>query len=451
MPNFRGIKYLCPMNDKMTFDDFKFNKQLLNAIADLGFDEPTLVQQEAIPKVIGGQDIQCIAQTGTGKTAAYLLPILMKVRYAQDIRPRVMIIVPTRELAAQVKLQTDQLSKYTDIRSVAVYGGVGTKVQIEGIEKGIDIIIGTPGRLIDLYLENHLVLKKINTLVLDEADRLLDIGFMKQFGRILEILPRKRQNLLFSATLSDKVLKLCENFLDFPVMIRIQPEQTTAKGISQCVYLTPNLKTKANLLEHFINDKETFNRVIIFCKTKKVANNIYKFIIRKHGDDYARVLHSNKDQNARINSIESFKKGEVKVLVTTDVSARGIDIMEVSHVINFDVPTNYEEYIHRIGRTGRAFQKGDSITFCTDAELYHIEKIEKMIKRKIPVIDIPTEVEIEETPLDELQLINRDIDYQKRREDPTFQGAFHEKKPYVPKKKKPDTRKKPANLRRRRK
>jgi ATP-dependent RNA helicase RhlE len=439
--------YLCAMsNDRANFEDFKFNKQILNAIADLGFTEPTSVQLEAIPKVIGGQDIQCIAQTGTGKTAAYLLPILMKVRYAREMHPRVMIIVPTRELAAQVKLQTDQLSKYTDIRSTAVYGGVGIKSQIEEIEKGIDIIIGTPGRLIDLYLENHLVLKKINTLVLDEADRLLDIGFMKQFGRILEILPRKRQNLLFSATLSDKVLKLCENFLDFPVMIRIEPEQTTAKGISQCIYHTPNLKTKANLLEYFINQKETFNKVIVFCKTKKVANNIYKFIIRKHGDDYARVLHSNKDQNARINSIQSFKEGNVKVLLTTDVSARGIDIMEVSHVINFDVPTNYEEYIHRIGRTGRAFQKGDSITFCTESELYHIEKIERMIKKKIPVIDIPTDVEIEETLFDEQQLINREIDYQKRREDPDFKGAFHEKKPHVhSKKKKTDNRKKPSN------
>lgn len=241
-------------------------------------------------------------------------------------------------------------------------------------------------------------------------------------------------------------MKLCENFLDFPVMIRIEPEQTTAKGISQCIYHTPNLKTKANLLEYFINQKETFNKVIVFCKTKKVANNIYKFIIRKHGDDYARVLHSNKDQNARINSIQSFKEGNVKVLLTTDVSARGIDIMEVSHVINFDVPTNYEEYIHRIGRTGRAFQKGDSITFCTESELYHIEKIERMIKKKIPVIDIPTDVEIEETLFDEQQLINREIDYQKRREDPDFKGAFHEKKPHVhSKKKKTDNRKKPSN------
>ncbi len=442
------------MNKRATFEDFKLNKQLLTAIADLGFTQPTLVQQEAIPKVIGGQDIQCIAQTGTGKTAAYLLPLLMKVRYAQDVHPRVMIIVPTRELAAQVKLQTDQLAKYTDIRSAAVFGGVGMKSQIEEIEKGLDIIIGTPGRLIDLYLENHLVLKKLNTLVLDEADRLLDIGFMKQFGRILEIIPRKRQNLLFSATLSEKVLKLCENFLDFPVMIRIEPEQTTAKGISQTVYHTPNLKTKANLLEFFINDQETYNKVIIFCKTKKVANNIYKFVIRKHGEDYARVLHSNKDQNARINSIQSFKEGDVKVLVTTDVSARGIDIQEVSHVINFDVPTNYEEYIHRIGRTGRAFQKGDSITLCTAAETYHIGKIEKMIKKPIPVKDIPAEVKIEPTLFEEQQLIDREIDYQKRREDPDFKGAFHEKKnphPVKREKKKDDGRKKPANMHRRRK
>ncbi|MEI6816740.1 MAG: DEAD/DEAH box helicase [Bacteroidota bacterium] len=416
------------MNEEVSFEDFKLNRQLLNAVSDLGFTQPTMVQQEAIPKVLGGQDIQCIAQTGTGKTAAYLLPILMKIKYAQEMIPRALIIVPTRELAVQVLQQTQELSKYTDLRTVSVYGGVGMKSQIDAIEKGVDIVIATPGRLIDLYLANHLVLKKINTLVLDEADRLLDIGFMKQFGRILEILPLKRQNLLFSATLSEKVLKLCENFLDFPVVIRIEPEQTTAKGISQCVYHTPNLKAKTDLLEYCLNDTETFNKVIVFCRTKTVANNIFKYVTRKHGQDYARVLHSNKDQNARMNSIKDFKEGKVKVLVTTDVSARGIDIMEVSHVINFDVPTNYEEYIHRIGRTGRAFQKGDSITFCNEAEVYHITKIEKLIKKKIPIVDVPMEIKFEETPFEEKQLIAKDIDNQKRREDPDFKGAFHEKK-----------------------
>jgi ATP-dependent RNA helicase RhlE len=440
------------MSTGATFEDFKFNKQLLNAISDLGFTNPTQVQQEAIPKIMAGQDIQCIAQTGTGKTAAYVLPLLMKVRYAQEMHPRVLIIVPTRELAMQVKEQADLLSKYTDIRITAVFGGVGMKSQIEAIEKGVDILIATPGRFIDLYLANHIILKKINTLVLDEADRLLDMAFMKQFGRILEIIPRKRQNLLFSATLSDKVLKLCENFLTFPVVIRIKPEQTTAQGITQCVYYTPNLKVKTNLLEYFLKDKETFNKVIVFCKTKKTANNIFKFIARKYGDDYVRVLHSNKDQNARINSIVNFKEGTVKVLVTTDVSARGIDIQEVSHVINFDVPTNYEEYIHRIGRTGRAFQKGDSITFYDDAEKYHIEKIEKLIKKQIPENEIPSEVEITPTEFEEQQLMDREIDYQKRREDPNFQGAFHEKKNPIPtKKNNSSSRKRPSNNQRRRK
>ena len=415
------------MESQTEWTDLKLNKQLLDAVAELGFQSPTEVQQKCIPLVLGGQPVVGIAQTGTGKTAAYLLPLLMKVKYAQGQEPRALILVPTKELVVQLAAQSAALAKYTDLRIAAIYGGVGPKTQIEEMKKGVDILIATPGRFLELYQRNEIPPKQIKTLVLDEADRMMDMGFMPQLRRIFEVIPSKRQNLLFSATFPQKVERLADEFLEFPVRIEITPQATVARKVEQELYHIPNSHTKIRFLEYLLEDEEAFNRVMVFARTKETADNIFKYIDRiKMGP--VRVVHSNKGQNSRINAMNEFKEGQLRVLVSTDVASRGIDVTNVSHVINFDVPIVYEDYVHRIGRTGRAFQEGKAITFVTKAEEYHIDKIEKIIREKIPVRELPSEIEIEETSYEEAQAMAREIDRQKRREDPEFKGAFHEKK-----------------------
>jgi ATP-dependent RNA helicase RhlE len=417
-----------------TFEHFKLNRQLLNAVADLAYQQPTPIQEKTIPLALAGHDIMGIAQTGTGKTAAYVLPILMKVKFAQGLNPKALIVAPTRELAMQIDKVIGELAKYTDLRHLAIYGGLGPKTQIDTIQKGIDILVATPGRLMDIYLAGHLVLKEIKTLVLDEADKMMDMGFMPQIRKILEIIPSKRQNMLFSATMPEKVMRLSEEFLEFPTVIEIAPSATTAETIGQVLYRVPNLRTKIALLEYFLQDTQKFNRVIIFTRTKHIADDVFKYLSRKFLPESIRVIHANKGQNTRTNAMEAFKNEEVRILVATDVVARGIDVNKVSHVINFDVPIVYEDYVHRIGRTGRAFEVGEAITFITMAEEYHLKKIEAIIKMKIPALEIPNEVDIYDTPFEERQLMLREIDNQRKKEDPTFQGAFHEKKKKVEKK-----------------
>lgn len=411
----------------MQWQDFKLNKQLLDAIAEAGFESPTEVQQKCIPLIMGGQQIIGIAQTGTGKTAAYLLPILMKAKFAQGTEPRVLILVPTKELVVQVSKQTLALTKFTDLRLAAIYGGIGPKTQIEAIQAGIDILIATPGRFLELYLRKEIPVKQIKALVLDEADRMMDMGFMPQLRKIFEVIPNKRQNLLFSATYPVKVERLAEEFIEFPVRVEITPQATVARKVEQELYRIPNMRTKINFLEHLLQDKETYSRVMIFARTKETADNVFKYLDRKHLGP-AKVVHSNKGQNTRINSMNEFKEGNLRILVATDVASRGIDVVNVTHVINFDVPFVYEDYVHRIGRTGRAFQSGKAISFVTNAELYHIDKIQKIIREKIAVKELPSGIEVSETPFEEAQDMAREIDRQKRYEDPEFKGAFHERK-----------------------
>jgi ATP-dependent RNA helicase RhlE len=365
-------------------------------------------------------------QTGTGKTAAYLLPVLMNIKYAQENGPRAVILAPTKELTVQIADHARMLSKFTDLRVLSIYGGVGPKTQIEALESGVDILVATPGRFMEIYLKGKLPTKLIGVLVLDEADRMMDMGFMPQLRKIFEVIPHKRQNLLFSATFLPKVERLAAEFLEFPVRVEVTPQSTAAKQVSQELYHVPNLKTKINFLDYLLHQNE-FDRVMIFARTKENADNIFKYIDRKNLGP-VRVVHSNKGQNSRINAVYEFKEGKLRVLVSTDVTARGIDVIQVSHVINFDVPIVYEDYIHRIGRTGRAFQSGKAITFATHSELYHIRKIEELIRERIPFKNLPGEVEVTETPKEEAIEMAREIDRQKRREDTGFKGAFHEKK-----------------------
>ena len=412
----------------INFIDFKLNKQLLDAIAEAGYTEPTPIQVKAIPPILGGQDVMGIAQTGTGKTAAYLLPLLRILNYPQGDSPRLLIIVPTRELSIQVGKTIEDLGKYTGLRHAVVFGGAGAKTQIAEIEKGVDILVASPGRFLELYLDGHIHTKKIKHFVIDEAERLMDISFISQFHRILEVIPSKRQNMLFSATMSDLVKKIANDFLDFPVEINIKPEVRTADTVSQEVYLVPNLKSKINLLKHLLNKDELLKKVIVFCKTKARASELGKFLVRNYGAENVIIIHGNKTQQARINAIQLYRDEPVRILVATDLTSRGLDVPDVSHVINFDVPIVYEDYIHRIGRTGRALKTGQSVTFVSPADEYHLHEIEKLIKQKINISEIPESVFIEATSYEEKQEMLREIDRQRRKSDPDFKGAFHEKK-----------------------
>ena len=410
-----------------SFDDFQLNPQLRRAVQDMGYSQPTEIQLRSIPPLLSGQEVIGIAQTGTGKTAAFLLPLLMKVRYAQGKEPRALVLAPTKELVIQLGDHATALARHTDLRILSLYGGVGPTTQIEALRAGVDVLVATPGRFLEIYGRGELVTKKIAFLVIDEADRMMDMGFMPQLRRILEKIPVKRQNSLFSATFPEKVEQLSAEFLEFPLKVEVTPQATAAHQVEQSVYHVPNLKSKINLLEHLLSDREQFNRVVIFARTRDNANNVFRFIERK-GLGPVRVIHANKGQNTRINAVNEFKEGNLRVLVSTDVTARGIDVTRVSHVINFDVPVVHEDYVHRIGRTGRAFQEGQAITFVTPAETYHLNKIERLIRESIPVKELPDGVQITRTSFEEAQAIAREIDDQRRKEDPDFKGAFHEKR-----------------------
>ena len=412
--------------EKMTFEDLKLNKQLLSAIDEIGYTRPSAIQQKVIPQLLGGQDVIGIAPTGTGKTAAFVLPILMKLKYAQGDSIRTLILAPSKELALQIADDIADLAKNTDLRHACIYGGVGPKAQIETISAGLDILVATPGRFMDLYLRGSINLRNLKFMVLDEADKLMDMGFMPQLRQVLEVIPRKRQNLLFSATFSSRVEELSTEFLEYPLKIEIEPQATTVDTIDQRYILVPNTPTKLNLLKYILTLEE-YGRVMIFANTKTIADGIFKFLDRKLKTT-VHVIHSNKGQNSRINSVKEFEAGNVHVLVTTDVSARGIDIDDVTHVINFETPKVYVDYVHRIGRTGRAEKEGIAITLVNNAELLHLKKVEELIRMEISPMSIPEEVEIEQTKKGEEIEINRQIDKVKRKEDPNFKGAFHEKK-----------------------
>lgn len=422
----------------MTFEGFGIGKSILKAMNEIGYIEPTPIQQQAIPIIKSGQDILGIAQTGTGKTAAYLIPLLMKLVKAEGNDPRAIVLVPTRELSIQVGEDLGELAKYTNIRHAAVYGGIGWTKHAALFENGIDILVATPGRLWDLYSAGVFGMKKVKTLVIDEADRMLDMGFFPQLMKLLEVIPPKRQNLLFSATFSEKVESMSHEFLTFPVRVEVTPPATVVDKIDQYFYRVPNFRTKLNLLSYLLKDENIFTRIIVFCRTKENADKVYKFL-HKNTIGEMRILHSDKAQNSRINAIESFKSGNLRILISTDVSARGIDVSKISHVINFDLPPAYEDYVHRIGRTARAKLNGIALSFIQPDEDFHLDNIEKLIRMKIEEKSLPDDLVISETPFEEKQAYARELDHQRRLKDPEFKGAFHEKKrtwikSYAPKK-----------------
>ena len=400
----------------MTFEELKITRQFLNAIDDCGYTSPSPIQEKAIPRINAGQDVIGIAQTGTGKTAAFALPVLQKVKYAQGIEPRALVLVPTKELVIQVHEVFSTLAKYTDLRCIALYGGVGPKTQLEELSKGVDIIIGTPGRFLDLYLRGGIETKKIKTMVLDECDRMMDMGFMPQLRNILEVIPRKRQNLLFSATFPERVEILSEEFLLWPTKVEVSPQATPVATVKQIKTPVPNIRTKLHYVAHLLEEEYSEERALVFVRTKEQAEQISKYLERTISGG-VRCLHSNKAQNTRLHSMSLFRDGTIRVLVSTDVASRGIDVPETKVVINCTVPRNSSDYVHRIGRTGRAFSEGVAHTLYDPSERMYMEAVESHLpsKNEIDECLMPESITVEETPPWEAKQMAKDIDFQRKK------------------------------------
>ena len=411
----------------MTFQDLNINTPLFNALEDLGFTTPTPIQEEAFNVVASGKDVVGIAQTGTGKTFAYMLPILKSLNYSEQENPRVLVLVPTRELVVQVVDEIEKLSKYINNRVLGVYGGTNINTQKKAIAEGIDVLVATPGRLYDLALTRVLQLKSIQKLVIDEVDVMLDLGFRHQLINIFDILPERRQNIMFSATMTQDVDLLINDFFKSPERVSIAVSGTPLENISQQRYNVPNFYTKVNLLTHLLKDKEHFNKVLIFVAFKRMADRLFDQLDDQFHDELC-VIHSNKTQNYRLRSIEQFRNGENRILIATDVMARGLDIDNVSHVINFDTPDFPENYMHRIGRTGRAEREGKALVFSTKKEQESVENIELLMKMTIPVLEIPDTVEISTELIEEERPKIREHNNPIKRKDEDAPGpAFHEK------------------------
>lgn len=376
-----------------SFSSFKISKQLHFAIDDLGFENPTPIQSQSFPIIQSGKDMVGIAQTGTGKTFAYMLPILQGLDFSKQVQPRVLVIVPTRELVIQVVDEIEKFAKYMTVRVIGVYGGVNINRQKEAVFQGADIIVATPGRLYDLVLSRDLQLKSVKKLVIDEVDVMLDLGFRFQLINIFELLPNRRQNVMFSATMTDDVNELIQDFFQAPKTISVAVSGTPLDNISQFSYTVPNFYTKANLLKQLLQDKKTYGKVLVFVSNKKSADLLFTELETFFTTEVA-VIHSNKTQNFRIRSIENFNEELTRILVTTDIMARGLDLNLITHVINFDTPAFPENYMHRIGRTGRAEQEGVSILLSTEAEKDKKEAIESLMGVTIPMLEMPPEVEI---------------------------------------------------------
>jgi ATP-dependent RNA helicase RhlE len=409
-----------------SFEELNINRQLLNAIADLGFEKPTPIQEEAFPVGMSGKNIVGIAQTGTGKTLAYMLPIIQQLKFSKAYKPRVIILVPTRELVVQVVEQIELFTKYMNTRILGVYGGVNIKTQMSALTQGQDIIVGTPGRLYDLAANRSLLLQDVKKLVIDEVDVMLDLGFRFQLNNIFELLPVKRQNIMFSATMTEDVeILINENFIE-PEFIAIALSGTPLDNIHQTCYHVENFYTKVNLLTHLLKDKETYQKVLIFMDSKKNADRLFESTEEDLWGQVT-VIHSNKSQNNRLAAIDRFNDNNARIMIATDVIARGLDLDDITHVINFDTPKFPENYMHRIGRTGRAEKKGNSILFYTEKEEDWKKSIEKLMEYDIPSLPFPEKVKVskELTPDEQPRIIEKNP-HKKR---PHVAGpSFHEKK-----------------------
>ncbi len=368
------------------FESLGLSKKLLRAISDEGYDTPTPVQVQCIPLLLDGKDVLGVAQTGTGKTAAFALPVLQKIlekNISHKRQIRALILSPTRELAAQIDERFSVYSKYIDMRHKVIFGGVSQKPQVQSLRKGIDVLVATPGRLLDLMQQGHIHLNNVEFFVLDEADRMLDMGFIRDIKKILKTLPRKRQNLLFSATMPTSIANLANSFLNDAQMVDLSPKEITVDRIEQSI-LFVRKEDKRKLIVNMIKENNV-KKGIVFTRTKHGANRLVKQL-DKAGIE-ALAIHGNKSQGARTKALEKFKLGNVPLLVATDIASRGIDVEGITHVFNFDLPNEPESYVHRIGRTARAGKSGVAFAFCDDSESGYLVGIQNLIGKKIPVIN----------------------------------------------------------------
>ena len=409
-----------------SFSDLNLNKQLLNALSDLGFETPTPIQEKAFPIIMSGKDAIGIAQTGTGKTFSYLLPILRQLNFVEQRQPRVLIVVPTRELVVQVVSEIEKLAKYMTIRVGGVYGGGNINTQKRLVHAGLDIVVATPGRLMDLYLTRILQFNLIQKFVIDEVDEMLNLGFRTQLVNILDVLPKKRQNLMFSATLTEDVEKIIETHFYTPEYIEVISRGTPLAKIIQEGYNVPNFYTKVNLLESLLNRDDSMSKVLLFVKNKKIADEIQKELEKDFGDAIG-VIHSNKSQPQRFNAIKQFDEGTHRVLIATDVVARGIDISDITHVVNFDISREASSYIHRIGRTGRADKAGVAVSFVIPQELEYQKQIEALMGKKIAMLALPDDVIVSTFLTQDEKPATRDKTIKKIKRAPIPTGGFHEK------------------------
>ena len=409
-----------------TFEHFNLPKSLDKALNELGITTPTPIQEKSFNVILSGRDVMGIAQTGTGKTYAYLLPILKQWKFANTENPRLVILVPTRELVVQVAEEVEKLTKYMSIRTLGIYGGVNINTQRKNLAEGVDILVGTPGRVMDLALDNVLRFDEVQKLVIDEFDEILNLGFRVQITTILSMMKTKKQNILFSATMTEEVDDLLDEYFEFPEEVSLAPSGTPLEKIKQYGYHVPNFLTKLNILKDLLHRNEDMSRILIFVNNKRIADYVLDALETEFPEQFG-VIHSNKTQNYRLNTMASFQDGEIRGLVTTDIMARGLDISDITHVINLQFSEIPEQYIHRIGRTGRQDKDGIAISFIDPKEEEKQVETEMLMNHEIEILPIPEDVEIEVQKL-EFEKDKQTIVFKKKKIDPEKGASFHEKK-----------------------
>lgn len=412
--------------DPYTFAEFGLPEKILDVLADLEFFVPTPIQEKSFKPILSGRDIMGIAQTGTGKTLAYLLPVLKQWKYNKNGNPTVLVLVPTRELVVQVTEILEKLTENITARVIGVYGGKNINTQKLLFNDGCDILVGTPGRVMDLAIDNAISLKEVQKLIIDEFDEMLNLGFRPQLTHIFEMMREKRQNILFSATMTEAVDDMLEEYFASPIEISLAKSGTPLEKIEQTGYKVENFNTKINLLKHLLETENDLSKVLIFNNNKRHADLLFTKIDELFPGQFD-VIHSNKSQNYRLKAMKSFENEVIRGLITTDVMARGLDISDITHVINFEVPEVPEQYIHRIGRTGRADKDGKAITFVTKKEEPLLLEIEFLMDKELTFIDFPLEVKIDPKKIaSEQEEIKMKNAHTVKLEEGG--GAFHEKK-----------------------
>lgn len=408
-----------------TFEKFNLPKSLQKAIDELGFVTPTPIQEKSFAVIMSGRDMMGIAQTGTGKTFAYLLPLLKLYKFTPTNTPKIVVLVPTRELVVQVVEEVEKLTKYMSVKTLGIFGGVNINTQKKAVYEGVDILVGTPGRTMDLALDAVIRFDETQKLVIDEFDEMLNLGFRTQLTALLAMMKAKRQNILFSATMTDEVDAVLNDFFDFPEEVTLAASGTPLENITQITYNVPNFNTKVNLLKHLLETNESMERVLVFVNNKKISDMLHTRIEEEFEGQFG-VIHSNKSQNYRLSTMAEFQEGNLRGLITTDIMARGLDISNISHVINFELPELPELYMHRIGRTGRADATGTAISFITPREEEFKVEVEVLMNQELAIADFPEEVEIS-SKLIEPEKDRQPIKFLMKKQKLSGDGAFHEK------------------------